>query len=399
MYVWAFITGLFAADTDTLVKILFWGNLFSSVLVFAYAITLRDDNDRRRPLFFMVAKFVESLAWLFLLLDAHLPLVFSVHFGWSLLYAGLFIESLMLLGMSRIGGKKLVLVQSCVFAFVLVMYNVVSLFSFDIRFRFFTSAYSVFLILVLPGIVFMLGSGKSLLRKITGSLYVALFVIAFLGAGEMFSDASGRYFPSHLFQDLALVLFAVHMHIGGAGILLILKEEVDRKIADLAFRDPLTGLYNRRSFMESARTALSAHARYGDELSVLFLDLDFFKRVNDEHGHHFGDMVLRDFASVLKILVRSCDLACRYGGEEFVMLLSKTGKEGALAVAERVRQIVQDSRFPQHSGFSYTVSVGITHRVPRSGTVDALQSLIDESDAALYRAKEKGRDRIEFFAD
>lgn len=399
MYVWAFISGLFTADIDTLIKILFWGNLFSSVLVFAYAITLRDSNDRRRPLLFMIAKFVESLAWLFLLLAARLPLIFSVHVGQSLLYTGLFIESLMLIGMSKIGGKRLVLVQVCVFAFVLLMYNVIRGISIDIRFKFFTSAYSVFLILVLPGIVFMLGSGKSLLRKITGSLYVALFLVAFLAAGEMFSVISGHFFPSLLFQDLALVLFAIHMHIGGAGILLILKEDVDCKIAELAFRDPLTGLYNRRYFMENARVMLSAHARFGDELSVLFLDLDFFKRVNDEHGHHFGDMVLRDFASVIKLLVRSCDLACRYGGEEFVMLLSKTGKDGALSAAERIRQFTRESRFPQRAGFAYTVSVGVTHRVPKSGTVDALQELIDESDAALYRAKEKGRDRIEFFAD
>ena len=399
MYVWAFISGLFTADIDTLIKSLFWGNLFSSVLIFAYAITLRNNNDRRRPLLFMTAKFVESFAWFFLLLATRLPLIFSVHIGQSLLYTGLFIESLMLIGISKIGGKKLIIVQVCVFAFVLVFYNVIRLITIDIRFKFFTSAYSIFLILVIPGIVFMLGSGKSLLKKITGSLYIALFFIALLGAGEMFSVISGRFYPSLLFQDLSLVLFVIHMHIGGAGILLILKEEVDCKIAELAFRDPLTGLYNRRYFMENARVMLSAHARFGDELSVLFLDLDFFKRVNDAHGHHFGDMVLRDFASVLKILVRSCDLACRYGGEEFVMLLSKTGKDGALAVAERVRQFVRESRLPQHPGFSYTVSVGVTHRVPKSGTVDALQELIDESDTALYRAKEKGRDRIEFFAD
>ena len=399
MYVWAFISGLFTADIDTLIKILFWGNLFFSVLIFGYAITLRNRNDRRRPLLFMVAKFVESLAWFFLLLAARLPLLFSVHVGQSLLYTGLFLESLMLLGMSKFGGKKLVRAQVCIFAFVLVLYNLVRLLTIDVRFTFFTSAYSVFLILVLPGIVFMLGSGKSLLRKITGSLYVALFLVAFLGAGEMFSVISGRFFPSLLFQDFALVLFAIHMHIGGAGILLILKEDVDCKVAELAFRDPLTGLYNRRYFMENARVMLSAHARFGDELSVLFLDLDFFKRVNDEHGHHFGDMVLRDFASVIKLLVRSCDLACRYGGEEFVMLLSKTGKDGALAVAERIRQFTRESRFPQRAGFAYTVSVGVTHRVPKSGTVDALQELIDESDAALYRAKDKGRDRIEFFAD
>jgi len=399
MYVWAFISGLFTADIDTLIKILFWGNLLSSVLIFAYKISLRDIKDRLRPTLFMIAKFVESLAWLFLLLATRLPLLFSVHVGQSLLYTGLFIESLMLIGISKIGGKKLIIVQVCVFAFVLVFYNVIRLITIDIRFKFFTSAYSIFLILVIPGIVFMLGSGKSLLKKITGSLYIALFFIALLGAGEMFSVISGRFFPSLLFQDLSLVLFVIHMHIGGAGILLILKEEADCKIAELAFRDPLTGLYNRRYFMENARVMLSAHARFGDELSVLFLDLDFFKRVNDEYGHHFGDMVLRDFASVLKILVRSCDLACRYGGEEFVMLLSKTGKDGALAVAERVRQFVHESRLPHHVGFSYTVSVGVTHRVPKSGTVDALQELIDESDTALYGAKEKGRDRIEFFAD
>jgi len=200
-----------------------------------------------------------------------------------------------------------------------------------------------------------------------------------------------------LLEDFSLFLFVLLMHIGGAGFLLLMKEEQDARIVELANRDALTGLMNRRCFMEQARSVLASHARFQDEVSVLFFDLDHFKDVNDAYGHHFGDDVLRDFASVLKINVRTCDLACRYGGEEFVILLQKTGKDGAMTLASRIQEFLVSAHFRDRPAFSYTVSVGLVSRIPASGSIDELESIIAESDQALYKAKDSGRNCIVAF--
>ena len=184
------------------------------------------------------------------------------------------------------------------------------------------------------------------------------------------------------------------LFIGGAGFLLLVKESTDRKILELAYLDHLTGLLNRRHFTEEALAAFERHARYNEAMAILFLDLDHFKAINDTYGHPFGDEVLRDFASHIRRSVRTSDLSCRWGGEEFMILLSNTTRIHAMAVARRLQQSLSKTRFPQHLAFSYTVSVGLYCAVPRALPGDTLESFIEKSDIAMYRAKESGRNCV-----
>jgi two-component system cell cycle response regulator len=231
---------------------------------------------------------------------------------------------------------------------------------------------------------------------------VLIFLVSLARLGVVLSLFSGGGTPySTLLNDFSLLLFVLHMHIGGVAFLLILREEADFQLAELAFRDPLTGLYNRRHFLEHAKGSVSYAARTRESVAMLFFDLDFFKRVNDQYGHNFGDEVLRDFSAVLKLHVRGCDIACRYGGEEFIVFLSNTRRDGAVAVAERIRDYLRTSKFPNKSDFTYTVSVGIACRIPPLGAqaIDTIGALVNDSDSAVYRAKENGRDRIEVFGE
>ncbi|WP_142810676.1 PAS domain S-box protein [Tepidiphilus olei] len=155
--------------------------------------------------------------------------------------------------------------------------------------------------------------------------------------------------------------------------------------------DPLTGLANRRAFFEALRRYEIA-VRQGDCASILMLDLDHFKRINDHYGHAVGDEVLRRFADVLRDTVRGGDMPARIGGEEFAVLLPHTGFEGALTLAERIRSAVaQRCSLPEHPELQVTVSVGVSELSAQDAAAD--RALV-RADAALYEAKARGRDRV-----
>jgi two-component system, cell cycle response regulator len=171
-----------------------------------------------------------------------------------------------------------------------------------------------------------------------------------------------------------------------------LRDNVQMSI-DMAITDALTGLHNRR-YMETHVGALVGQAlSRGKPLTVLVLDIDYFKAVNDTHGHDAGDDVLREFALRLRKSIRGIDLACRYGGEEFVVVMPETDLAVATMVAERLRRRIASEPFPIQQGaraIEVTISIGIAGL---SGA-DTAASVIKRADQALYRAKRDGRNRV-----
>lgn len=158
-----------------------------------------------------------------------------------------------------------------------------------------------------------------------------------------------------------------------------------------ARRDALTGLGNRAAFDESLARELDLARRHGDAFSLVLIDVDHFKEINDCYGHQAGDQVLRDLAGILVHEARHSDLLFRYAGDEFVIAMSRTDLEGALAAAERARQAVACHRF--HSGgreIPVRISLGVAMAVDGEGP----QDLFRRADQALFAAKRQGRDRI-----
>jgi two-component system cell cycle response regulator len=162
----------------------------------------------------------------------------------------------------------------------------------------------------------------------------------------------------------------------------------------LASIDALTGCLNRRAFMERLDRELDRVRRYGIELSILMIDIDRFKEVNDKRGHLVGDTVLRQMGDLLRHEVRSVDLASRYGGEEFIIVLPDTTPEGAMVFAERLRKRVSGRNFAETGEpLNVTVSIGVAHVAKDSGSLEP-ETLISRADEALYRAKNDGRDKV-----
>jgi len=162
----------------------------------------------------------------------------------------------------------------------------------------------------------------------------------------------------------------------------------------LAHTDPLTQLLNRRALTLRLVAEMDRVRRYDSMLSLLMVDLDYFKFVNDTYGHMAGDEVLHEVAALLQRSTRTVDFVARYGGEEFVVVLPETTTQGAIAFAERVRERIERHSFlgTDRGGARLTTSIGVA-TFPSPG-VDSVESLFARADEALYRAKEQGRNRV-----
>jgi len=172
-----------------------------------------------------------------------------------------------------------------------------------------------------------------------------------------------------------------------------LRDNVQMSI-EMAITDALTGLHNRRYMESHLSTLVEQAASRGKPLTVLVLDIDYFKSVNDTHGHDAGDEVLREFSQRLKKSIRGIDLACRYGGEEFVVVMPETDMAVATMVAERLRRRIASEPFPISQGTNaveVTISIGLAARTSAS---DSAANILKRADQALYRAKRDGRNRV-----
>ena len=196
--------------------------------------------------------------------------------------------------------------------------------------------------------------------------------------GELRDSGSGR--------ALSILMVSI------TAIALAKFSELENKLQRQALIDPLTGTFNRRSFMEFASKEEARTHRGGNNFAVLMLDIDHFKRVNDVHGHPAGDAVIKELADVATRTLRPSDVLARYGGEEFVISLPDTTQDQALMVAERLRQAVEATAVVSETGaIRFTISIGIaicSHATP-------VKDAIARADKALYAAKHKGRNRVE----
>ena len=168
----------------------------------------------------------------------------------------------------------------------------------------------------------------------------------------------------------------------------------EAKIRELMLTDWLTGVANRRHLDERLKNELDRSQRYGGHLCIVMADLDFFKQVNDTHGHDAGDTVISVFANIISDTVRNTDFVSRYGGEEFLIILPETNEDGALQLTERIRTILAGRKI-HPLPTPVTASFGITSAIPD----DTLDSLLKRADQALYQAKESGRNRCIVFRE
>lgn len=199
-------------------------------------------------------------------------------------------------------------------------------------------------------------------------------------------------------QILTFVSAFATLLVASLGFIFMHKERADEANRRLAALDELTGVANRRSIIAALDRDAGRAIRTREPLAVMMLDIDFFKQINDTHGHLAGDQVLRSVVDVIRQRIRAQDIVGRYGGEEFLVVLCDTTAQGAQQLAEQLREAVQASRSAWNGErLAVTVSVGVFGGRLEPG--DSWDQLIHAADLALYRAKQGGRNRVEVAPD
>ncbi|PAU86967.1 GGDEF domain-containing protein [Pseudomonas sp. WN033] len=214
-----------------------------------------------------------------------------------------------------------------------------------------------------------------------------------LGMDQMLQITSSNPIQMVTFLTAIITMILISM-----GLVLMTKERADAQMLKLAMHDELTGLPNRRYILEVLERLLAASDRQQQPLSLMMLDTDHFKLINDRHGHQVGDQSLKLLADTLRSRLRTQDYAGRLGGEEFLVLLPNTQASGARELAEQLRQSIEQTRFLTRDGrpLTLTISIGLCCLEPGS-ELDSQQA-ISRADQALYLAKQNGRNRVEMAA-
>jgi diguanylate cyclase (GGDEF)-like protein len=223
--------------------------------------------------------------------------------------------------------------------------------------------------------VFLLTACISLIRCV-----IAMLQTGTLHATTDISALQHIYLATFSFSILALSL----------GFMLMVNRCLQLKLEYTAAHDSLTGLYRREAFFDLLEKEMARSLRYHQPLSLLMIDLDNFKAINDRHGHSGGDLVIEDFSRKAQQALRMHDAMGRYGGEEFIVALPNTTQEGAHVIAERIRDLATQARSDDLP--AYTVSIGIA--TLQDANQDA-KKLADKADQALYVAKRAGKNRVE----
>src|SRR5581483_4211391 len=208
-------------------------------------------------------------------------------------------------------------------------------------------------------------------------------------------DAIGAIFIAHgnagVYTDTIFKLFAM---LANQVALAVRNVQLHKTTATLAITDSLSGLFTHGYFQEHLGKEVIQSKYSKNPLSLMIIDVDFFKKVNDTYGHPQGDALLKQLGSVIKQVVRPTDVVCRYGGDEFTVTMLGTNRISAVVIAERIRQTVEDYEFVLGNQIGHVTVSGGVASFPEDA--ETKKELIEKSDAAMYESKHKGRNRICF---
>lgn len=333
--------------------------------------------------------------WVLLMLRGITPPLVSVILGNSILAAGLVFEFDAICMFRKRPYHRGLLYA----ALVLQVVSLVTMYAFVASPQAYIIECSLFGGLVaLALVVRLLVHGPSQWRSADG---LAVAVMALIAFASLFRAVHTIVYPQAtttlLVQNAVQSGFFAALYVATIGssyaFLLMTKQESDAALLELATRDSLTGALNRRAFISAVANEQTRCRRLSRPISLLMMDLDHFKDVNDRYGHLIGDKMIVHFADVVRTSLRPYDLFGRYGGEEFVILLPENGEDEAAQTAQRICESIAGAPLeaPPHA-VRYTVSIGVASCPPNSP--DTLDDLLKRADAALYEAKSLGRNRV-----
>lgn len=381
-------------DISTLILAIILGHLFSAILGFSYMVQHKQDSEIYP---FLFARLFDTMGWFFIGLQVLFFDIKLILVGNTFLIVAQTVQIASFLKIKNHYGrlvKKGYFIAAIVSAFLLYFFTLQYHANGGMRVTIMSAA--VALMWCYPEYVMLKDKESSVLQRVIAFIYGGELVLLFLRAyiGVKFNQSM-----SLMSYNLSNVLFFIVLYLvmlmGNMGFILMAKEKTDLELIKAARYDELTEIFNRREFLKRGREMVSLYERKREPLSFLMIDLDHFKRINDIYGHGMGDMVLKEFADILRRNLQENDLSGRFGGEEFTVLLPGAEEKAAWRIAEQVRVLAGEAAVSTDMGeaIKYTISIGIAAAVPDGTT--SLETLYKSADDALYRAKMNGRNRVE----
>lgn len=381
---------MFSLDIYTIYFLTFLGNFFMFLMLVIFAHTTGFDGLMRH---YIYGKLLQTIGGALGLFRGLVPVDFSIIMGNSLIFLGVAVEVYCIVHVGRIPLKKSAKRWRYVVAGIMAGFTLLYLAGANMGVRVFFSAMilAIYSFVAAAGLFFRSDATK--LRKILALFFVALAAYQVLRALDAWPRGEHYVlFATSSSQAVSFVSLYIHMLISTMAYLLVSREVIDIKLKEAATKDYLTGIYNRRQFIQLAEKLFSLMIRQQKPVTVFMIDFDYFKAINDTYGHAVGDNVLVQFSRETEAMIRQEDLFGRYGGEEFIIFSPNTSMEEALVLGQRIREAIalnsgRSSAIPKH-----TVSIGTATMVP--GVYADLDCLIKRADQALFQAKRNGRDQI-----
>jgi diguanylate cyclase (GGDEF)-like protein len=375
---------------DSLFAMLFWCNAISSVFMYLYYLQSKLSRERRLTAYLIAARVCHAFYYFVASGRDILPDWLSVSIGNSVMLLGFFFEAHAILRVVKENRKLTDAILLCALALSLFAFNLVELLTHVNGYRIALASLGVVVVMALPTVRMLLSRDSSTFTKSTSVLYCVFLCLLLMRAAFAVQNESEGILTTNLLHSITFLSLLLQLMIALPAYTLIIKEHSHEALLLMATTDSVTGITNRHAFLDAADAIHHNCLRLKKSLSVLFIDIDHFKGINDRYGHAFGDEVLVRLAATIDCCLRGSDLHCRFGGEEFVALLPGANTAMAESVAARIKDGVGELRFEAHPDFSFTISIGIASGVPLKNFED----IIALADAAMYDAKHAGRNRV-----
>ncbi len=383
---------IFFIDINALFPTLFWGNTIALIFLIIFRGANRLQRLPRLSLYLVIARLCHAIYYFVASGRDILPDWLSVNLGNTLLFIGFFFEAHAIFRLIKENTNRTDRLLRAILIVAVTAFNVVeALLPFG-GIRITMASFGVVALMALSVVRMLLSRDSGALTKATAILY-CVFLILLLGRAIYgLQNPNAGILATNILHSVTFLSQLLQLIIALPAYSLILKSYADEALLLMATTDRVTGATNRHAFMDTAAAVYKNCRRYRIPFAVLFIDIDHFKKVNDQYGHQFGDSVLVRVAALIDKCLRESDLSCRYGGEEFVVLLSRSDGPSAELVARRIVDEVRETRFEEHPEFKVTLSIGVAFGAPL--LEKSFEEAINLADEAMYRAKRAGRGRI-----
>lgn len=390
------IANIFNLDTKTLIAVLAGGNLTCAILQYTYQFYSTDKKRNKNDYYFMRAKIVHFFAFCLIYMRDVIPDILSVNLGNTFVLLGFYLEAMSVLkSLMNNTHKNIILSVRIIFGSSVLLFNLTETFYQQTALRITTASICIFAILIIPSSKLVLTKELGKFKRIIGVYYV--FFLIFLLPRSMFfiTDRETSIMSNNMIQTLTFYSLTLLLIFSICATMLLRKEETDNLISLMATTDSLTGVTNRHGFFNDVANIFNRHKSLQIPITILFFDIDHFKKVNDLYGHIFGDDVLKFFAKTIQQNMRAGDLLCRYGGEEFLGVIQDADYSVSQRVAKRIMEQIEKAAFETYPDFKFTTSIGIAIGIPKED--DMVETFIEHADQALYEAKRTGRNKITMY--